>query len=57
MITAQEGKVTEANVDQASADLQSAVDALVPMSTAVSMEKVFTKYRQHLPIRMEQQVI
>ena len=39
MIAAQEGKVTEANADQASADLQSAVDALVPMSTAVSMEK------------------
>lgn len=39
VITAQEGKVTEENADQASADLQSAVDALVPMSTAVSMEK------------------
>lgn len=39
VIAAQEGKVTEANADQASADLQSAVDALVPMSTAVSMEK------------------
>ena len=39
VITAQEGKVTEENADQASAELQSAVDALVPMSTAVSMEK------------------
>ena len=39
VITAQEGKVTEENADQASAELQSAVDALVPMSTAVSLEK------------------
>ncbi len=39
VITAQEGNVTEENADQASADLQSAVDELVPMSTAVSMEK------------------
>ncbi len=39
VIAAQEGNVTEENADQASADLQSAVDALVPMSTAVSMEK------------------
>ena len=57
VITAQEGKVTEENADQASADLQSAVDALVPMSTAVPWKKVFTKYRQHLPIRMEQRMI
>ncbi len=39
VIAAQEGNVIEENADQASADLQSAVDALVPMSTAVSMEK------------------
>ena len=39
MIAAQKGNVTEENADQASADIQSAVDALVPMSTAVSMEK------------------
>ena len=39
VIAAQEGKVTEANADQASADLQSAVDALVPMSTAVPWKR------------------
>lgn len=39
VIAAQKGNVTEENADQASADIQSAVDALVPMSTAVSMEK------------------
>lgn len=39
VINAQEGKVKEENADQASAELQSAIDALVPMSTAISMEK------------------
>ncbi|MDO4289123.1 MAG: NEAT domain-containing protein [Eubacterium sp.] len=39
VINAQDGKVTEENADQASAELQSAAAALVPMSTAVSLEK------------------
>ena len=39
VITAQEGKVTEENAEQASVELQSAVEALVSMSTVVSMEK------------------
>ena len=38
VITAQTGSVTEENADQASAELKAAVDALVPMSTAVSLE-------------------
>lgn len=38
VLTAQTGNVTEENADQASAELKAAVDALVPMSTAVSLE-------------------
>lgn len=40
VITAQEGKVTEENADQASADLQSAVDALVRLDDAVDKSEL-----------------
>ena len=39
VIIAQAGEVTEENADQATAQLQTAMDGLVELSTAVSMEK------------------